>query len=81
MEFEYILLSNVVIGLFGYWGTSNLIPTFAEIFLSSNRYGKDMNKKTSTKIPEGLGVISSAVYLMCLVVFLPFAFISKDDAR
>ena len=81
MDFEYIMLINVVIALFGFFFTLSLIPAFAEIFLASNRYGKDMNKKESKRIPEGLGVISSAVYLMCLVFFMPFAFIGQESSR
>ena len=81
MDFVYVLLCNIAVSIFGYFGTVHLIPAFAEIFLASNRYGRDLNKKYDTKIPEGLGVISSAVYLTCLVFFMPFAFMSKDNPR
>ena len=81
MDFEYVMIINAVIAILGFFFTLRLIPAFAEIFLTSNRFGKDLNKKESTKIPEGLGVISSAIYLMCLVFFMPFAFISKENSR
>ena len=81
MEFESDVVVNLIIAFIGYLGTMKLVPAFGEIFVASNQFGRDLNKKSTKKIPEGLGVISSAVYLMCLVVFMPIAFSGLNISR
>lgn len=81
MDFEIDVVINIIIAFIAYLGTMRLIPAFSEIFVASNQYGRDLNKKSDKKIPEGLGVISSAVYLMSLVVFMPIAFSGLNIPR
>eukprot|EP00731_Ephydatia_muelleri_P009439 Em0005g25a len=38
-------------------------------------FGKDLNKKSEDKVPEGLGVVCGAVYLMSMFLFIPVPFI------
>ncbi|KAF2151872.1 UDP-N-acetylglucosamine:dolichyl phosphate N-acetylglucosamine-1-phosphate transferase-like protein [Myriangium duriaei CBS 260.36] len=43
-------------------------------FMKAGLKGKDMSKKVSIEIPEMMGLVSALVYLLAVIVFLPFAF-------
>uniref|UniRef100_H2YBU0 UDP-N-acetylglucosamine--dolichyl-phosphate N-acetylglucosaminephosphotransferase n=1 Tax=Ciona savignyi TaxID=51511 RepID=H2YBU0_CIOSA len=55
----------------GYFLTIKLIPSFAEHFIVANLYGRDLNKKSDKKVPEALGVICGAIFLVCMFFFIP----------
>lgn len=46
-----------------------------ESFVRSGMFGKDLNKKSEEKVPEGLGVVCGAIYLMAMFLFIPVPFI------
>uniref|UniRef100_H2YBT9 UDP-N-acetylglucosamine--dolichyl-phosphate N-acetylglucosaminephosphotransferase n=1 Tax=Ciona savignyi TaxID=51511 RepID=H2YBT9_CIOSA len=68
---EVALLINVVFSVIGYFLTIKLIPSFAEHFIVANLYGRDLNKKSDKKVPEALGVICGAIFLVCMFFFIP----------
>lgn len=81
MELGYILLSNVIIALVGCVGILVLTPKFRMVFLSSRLYSNDQNKKSyryKRRVADGFGIITTAIYLLCLVLFLPFAFMHQN---
>lgn len=45
-----------------------------DLFVAAGRKGKDMSKKHSPVIPETMGAISAAVFLLTMALFMPFGF-------
>jgi UDP-N-acetylglucosamine--dolichyl-phosphate N-acetylglucosaminephosphotransferase len=43
-------------------------------FMSAGLKGKDLGKANPQTIPEAMGAVSSAVYILALMAFIPFAF-------
>eukprot|EP01088_Endostelium_zonatum_P013191 TRINITY_DN27603_c0_g1_i1.p1 TRINITY_DN27603_c0_g1~~TRINITY_DN27603_c0_g1_i1.p1 ORF type:complete len:462 (-),score=64.85 TRINITY_DN27603_c0_g1_i1:46-1431(-) len=54
-----------------------LIPSSFELFTKANLVGRDLNKVAKNPVPESLGVIASAVFLICMFLFLPIPFYSS----
>ncbi|XP_071510262.1 UDP-N-acetylglucosamine--dolichyl-phosphate N-acetylglucosaminephosphotransferase-like [Diadema antillarum] len=68
--------------------TLRLIPRFYDLFIGAGMFGKDMSKrvpkgKEPAKVPEGLGVITGAVFLIVMFLFIPVPFwrMWKPDSR
>jgi len=54
-----------------------LISGMKSLFAKAGLAGKDMNKKDSKEmIPEGLGVVTGAVFLIAMFLFIPFPFLT-----
>ncbi|XGW03900.1 hypothetical protein V3C99_015223 [Haemonchus contortus] len=70
-----IVLVNVALSLLGFIVCRSLIKEYIPIFISRKMYGNDQCKKTDDPIPEPMGVICAAVYLIIMFVFIPFPFI------
>ncbi|XP_012281058.1 UDP-N-acetylglucosamine--dolichyl-phosphate N-acetylglucosaminephosphotransferase isoform X2 [Orussus abietinus] len=45
-----------------------------DTFIKANLYGIDLNKRSSEKVPEALGVISGCTFLITLFLFIPIPF-------
>ncbi|XP_063698398.1 UDP-N-acetylglucosamine--dolichyl-phosphate N-acetylglucosaminephosphotransferase [Culicoides brevitarsis] len=71
---DYYLLINFVISIGSYLLTVNLIPSLQPMFLKANLYGIDMNKKSSGKVPEAMGVVTGCIFLISLFLFIPVPF-------
>lgn len=67
---------NIFMSIVGFLTVYSLIPAFAEDFISANLYGRDLNKVSKQKVPEALGVISAAVFLVCMFIFIPVPFVT-----
>lgn len=63
---------SLAISILGYFTTVMLIPVFAEYTLRRGIAGKDLGKKgtihESKDVPEGLGVVTGIVFLVCTIV-------------
>ncbi|VDO34565.1 unnamed protein product [Haemonchus placei] len=70
-----IVLVNVALSLLGFIVCRSLIKEYIPIFISRKMYGNDQCKKSDDPIPEPMGVICAAVYLIIMFVFIPFPFI------
>ncbi|KAG9482586.1 UDP-N-acetylglucosamine--dolichyl-phosphate N-acetylglucosaminephosphotransferase [Eleutherodactylus coqui] len=70
------LLVNVGCSVLGGLVTFALIPAFQGHFMAARLCGRDMNKPNKREIPESLGVISGAVFLLILFFFIPVPFLS-----
>ncbi|XP_078726213.1 UDP-N-acetylglucosamine--dolichyl-phosphate N-acetylglucosaminephosphotransferase [Lampetra fluviatilis] len=71
----YPLLINVCASVAGFAATLRLIPAFCPHFLAANLCGRDLNKTDDKKVPESLGVVSGAVFLLILFCFIPVPFL------
>ncbi|CAP21068.2 Protein CBG24468 [Caenorhabditis briggsae] len=52
-----------------------LILDYIPIFIARKMYGNDQCKVSNAPVPEPMGVICAAVYLIVMFVFIPFPFI------
>uniref|UniRef100_A0A5S6PZU4 UDP-N-acetylglucosamine--dolichyl-phosphate N-acetylglucosaminephosphotransferase n=1 Tax=Trichuris muris TaxID=70415 RepID=A0A5S6PZU4_TRIMR len=68
------LMCNVSLSVGGALLANNLVKEFAKLFVQLNMQGVDMCKKSRSMIPQPMGVITAAVYLIILFVFIPAPF-------
>ncbi|KAJ5805121.1 UDP-N-acetyl-glucosamine-1-P transferase Alg7 [Penicillium riverlandense] len=52
----------------------SLVRWLGPVFLKAGLKGKDMAKPRRPEIPETMGAVCAVVYLLSLIVFIPFAF-------
>ncbi|XP_033096759.1 UDP-N-acetylglucosamine--dolichyl-phosphate N-acetylglucosaminephosphotransferase-like [Anneissia japonica] len=77
------LLINVALSVVGFFVTVRIIPLFGELFIQAGLSGRDLNKPTPSKgkeakkVPEALGVICGAMYLIIMFTFIPIPFGKK----
>ena len=68
------LLAYIFIGIAGYWITNKLVPNIKQYTLRKGICGKDLGKRGTSiadkDVPEALGIVSGAVFLVCLVFCL-----------
>jgi len=68
------LLVFLMLGLLGYVGTDRLIPTIKYYMLKRRICGKDLGKKgtqsENVDVPESLGIVPGAIFLICLTFCL-----------
>lgn len=51
-----------------------LIRWLGPVFMKAGLKGKDMSKLKKVEIPEGVGAICAIVYLLVIIIFIPFPF-------
>ncbi|XP_071806356.1 UDP-N-acetylglucosamine--dolichyl-phosphate N-acetylglucosaminephosphotransferase-like [Asterias amurensis] len=73
------LILNTVMSLIGFVVTLRLLPMSFELFLKAGLSGRDMSKKTPPSgqkvlVPESLGVIAGAMFLIIMFFFIPVPF-------
>jgi UDP-N-acetylglucosamine--dolichyl-phosphate N-acetylglucosaminephosphotransferase len=65
------LLLFITLGVLGHAGTNRLIPSIKFYMLKRGISGKDLGKKGTAKenddIPEALGIVPGAIFLICLI--------------
>jgi UDP-N-acetylglucosamine--dolichyl-phosphate N-acetylglucosaminephosphotransferase len=52
-----------------------------DMFVKAGMFGKDLNKTSEDKIPEGLGVVTGAVFLISLFLFIPIPFLDHSELQ
>ncbi|KAK0201686.1 UDP-N-acetylglucosamine-dolichyl [Desarmillaria ectypa] len=60
--------------IFAFLATLYLVPALGPTFVKANFKGKDLLKVYHTPIPESLGLVCASVYILTLLLFIPFAF-------
>ncbi|XP_033231452.1 UDP-N-acetylglucosamine--dolichyl-phosphate N-acetylglucosaminephosphotransferase isoform X2 [Belonocnema kinseyi] len=65
---------NVIMSIGAYILTTRLIPSLNNMFIKASLYGNDMNKRSTKKVPEALGVVSGCVFLITMFMFIPIPF-------
>lgn len=68
------LFINILMSIVAYFATSRLIPSMENMFIKANLYGVDMNKKSTKKVPEALGVVCGCAFLVTMFLFIPIPF-------
>lgn len=73
----YPLTVNSVMSCVTFFVALKLISGMKSLFLKAGLCGKDLNKKDNKeKVAEGLGVVSGAVFLITMFLFIPIPFLS-----
>ncbi|KAF8650144.1 hypothetical protein AX16_005379 [Volvariella volvacea WC 439] len=60
--------------IFALLATLYLVPALGPTFVKANLYGRDLLKVYHTPIPESQGLVCASVYILTLILFIPFAF-------
>ncbi|KAK0221968.1 UDP-N-acetylglucosamine-dolichyl [Armillaria fumosa] len=60
--------------IFAFLATLYLVPALGPTFVKANLKGKDLLKVYHTPIPESLGLVCASIYILTLLLFIPFAF-------
>ncbi|XP_071095089.1 UDP-N-acetylglucosamine--dolichyl-phosphate N-acetylglucosaminephosphotransferase-like [Haliotis cracherodii] len=68
------LAINAAMSACGFLLCLNIIPKFGSMFVKANLFGVDMSKSSKAKVPEALGVICGAVFLIVMFLFIPVPF-------
>ncbi|VDP39789.1 unnamed protein product [Soboliphyme baturini] len=74
LSYLTIIASNFVMSLLGAVLCQSLMKEFRQIFLQRKMCGVDLCKTSKELIPEPMGVITAAVFLMILFLFIPVPF-------
>ncbi|KAI8487625.1 UDP-N-acetylglucosamine--dolichyl-phosphate N-acetylglucosaminephosphotransferase [Branchiostoma belcheri] len=67
---HYPLVINTCLSALGMLVTLKVIPQFGEVFMKAGFKGK-----ISTRLPESAGMISGAMFLIIMFLFIPFPFL------
>eukprot|EP00397_Hematodinium_sp_SG-2012_P030122 GEMP01031881.1.p1 GENE.GEMP01031881.1~~GEMP01031881.1.p1 ORF type:complete len:460 (+),score=72.42 GEMP01031881.1:40-1419(+) len=82
------LLANVVLSVVGFFAVCRVSQQSRQKFINAHLFGIDLNKLTTKRdkngalrrpiegepVPEAMGVICAAGYIVCMSLFLPFPF-------
>ncbi|KAI1100679.1 glycosyl transferase family 4-domain-containing protein [Jackrogersella minutella] len=68
------LVASLALSVFGFTVTYALIPRLGNIFMKAGLKGRDLSKVNSHDIPECMGAICAVVYLLLIIIFIPFPF-------
>ncbi|CAD6198364.1 unnamed protein product [Caenorhabditis auriculariae] len=68
------LLLNAALSGVGSWICYRLILSYIPIFIQRKMYGNDQCKVSNDPVPEPMGVICAAVYLIVMFLFIPVPF-------
>ncbi|XP_019625596.1 PREDICTED: LOW QUALITY PROTEIN: UDP-N-acetylglucosamine--dolichyl-phosphate N-acetylglucosaminephosphotransferase-like [Branchiostoma belcheri] len=72
---HYPLVISTCLSALGMLVTLKVIPQFGEVFMKAGFKGKDLNKTVQKEIPESAGMISGAMFLIIMFLFIPFPFL------
>jgi UDP-N-acetylglucosamine--dolichyl-phosphate N-acetylglucosaminephosphotransferase len=68
------LIASLALSGIAFAATYSMIRWLGPTFIKAGMKGKDMNKKDKKEIPETMGAICAVVYLLIIIVFIPFPF-------
>jgi len=68
------LYTSLGFSILAFVTTLYLVPALGPRFVQANLKGRDLLKAYSTPIPESQGLVCASVYLLSLILFIPFAF-------
>ncbi|KAI0693959.1 N-acetylglucosaminephosphotransferase [Cytidiella melzeri] len=60
--------------IFAFLSTIYLVPALGPTFVKARLSGRDLLKTYDTPIPESMGLVCASVYILLLILFIPFAF-------
>ena len=73
----FLIGANLLLSILGSFLTHHLIKEMSYLFIKADLSGRDLSKKGKPRIPEAIGVIASAVYLIVMFLFIPVPFLSQ----
>ncbi|KAJ5215708.1 Glycosyl transferase family 4 [Penicillium cinerascens] len=68
------LIASIAMAGIAFAITFSMIRWLGPVFIKAGLKGKDMAKPRKPEIPETMGAVCAVVYLISLIVFIPFAF-------
>ena len=68
------LFASIAISGVAFSVTYAMIRWLGPTFIKAGLKGKDMSKTNPKEIPECMGAICAVVYILLIIVFIPFAF-------
>ncbi|KAH9925429.1 N-acetylglucosaminephosphotransferase [Epithele typhae] len=68
------LYAAVGFSIFAFLGSLYLVPALGPTFIRANLRGRDLLKTYDDPIPESLGLVCASIYIVCLILFTPYAF-------
>jgi len=80
MDFAISFYFNVVIAIIGTALTLYLVPKYSGAFGVAQLQGLDLNRHGYRLLPEGLGIITIAIYIVCMIFFVPFVYMNDKTA-
>eukprot|EP01133_Synstelium_polycarpum_P004354 gene4354-5084_t len=84
VSLQWIIVQSTVFSVCAGFFTYRLIPSVAELTSAAGLEGTDLNKRSDPKfagkkIPESLGIASSVVFLLCVILFQLFQWFSFPE--
>lgn len=74
MESHDAIVTSGILAAIAYLATDWLIPRVGNAFIKVGLFGKDLNKIGRPVIPECIGAVSAAIYLLVMFACVPFIF-------
>ncbi|KDQ62573.1 hypothetical protein JAAARDRAFT_149546 [Jaapia argillacea MUCL 33604] len=68
------LYTSIGFSIIALIATLYLVPALGPTLIKANLKGRDLLKTYDTPIPESLGLVCAAVYILLLMLFIPFPF-------
>ncbi|KAJ2935193.1 hypothetical protein H1R20_g1918, partial [Candolleomyces eurysporus] len=68
------IYTSIGFSLLAFLITIYLIPALGQTFIKANLKGRDLLKIYADPIPESQGLVVASVYILSLILFIPFAF-------
>ncbi|TBU26006.1 N-acetylglucosaminephosphotransferase [Dichomitus squalens] len=68
------LHASVGLSIFALLGSLYLIPALGPTFIRANLKGRDLLKTYDSPIPESQGLICASIYIILLILFIPYVF-------
>ncbi|KAJ7644064.1 UDP-N-acetylglucosamine-dolichyl [Roridomyces roridus] len=68
------LYTSFGFSIFALLATLYIIPAVGPAFIKANLKGIDLLKNDKVPVPESQGLVCAAVYILLLILFIPFAF-------
>lgn len=68
------VVASTGFSLLGFVIAYNMIPALGKSFINVGLKGRDLSKPHQPTIPEAMGVVTSLVYLFCMLFFIPYMF-------
>lgn len=68
------LIASLALSILGFALCYSMIRWLGPTFMRAGFRGRDMSKLQRTEIPECMGAVCAAVYLLTVIVFIPFPF-------
>ncbi|MCJ1383973.1 tunicamycin resistance protein [Xylographa soralifera] len=68
------LIASLAFSGIAFASTYSLIRWLGPVFMAAGLKGKDMSKVRKIEIPETMGAVCAIVYLLTIIVFIPFPF-------